>query len=563
MGILTRCLTAGALGAALLTGLVACSPADQANAGSEGAVVLHRGNGAEPSSLDPHKAAGTWENNIIGDLFLGLYTDDVNAEPVLGAAEAHDISEDGLTHTFTIREGLVWSDGEPVTAYDFEYSLRRIMNPTTAARYASLLYLIENAEAVNTGEMPVEALGVRAIDDRTFEMRLNRPAAFLPALLTHYTTFALPRHVVEEYGDAWTRPENMVTNGAYTLEEWVPNDHILTAKNPLFYDAENVAIDEVIFYPTDDESAALRRFRAGELDMNAGFPSQQYAWLVENMPGETHVAAYIATTYLSINMRPTLEGGRPNPLLDQRVRTALALAINRETIADRIMRTGQIPAFTLVPPEMPDYTPPVPEMAHMSQQERIEIAQRLMREAGYGPENRLSFTYRYRESVDNRRVAVGIAGFWEDIFVDVDLVNTEPAVHYLDLEQGNFTVADAGWIADYPDPENYLFLLDSSSGLLNYGNYENPQFDALLAQAQQMSDVEARAAVLAQAEAILMEDLPLIPTVFGVSRTLVGQHIQGYEDNLVHIHRTRFMSIDESLRPVQPSLIDRVTGWFN
>ncbi len=529
-----------------------------AESGVEGGpVVLHRGNGAEPVTLDPHGSAGTWESRILRDLFMGLYTDASDGTPVLGSAESHVVSEDLLVHTLTIREGLVWSDGVPVTAHDFEFALKRIMNPLTAARYASLLYLIENAEAINTGANPnLDDLGVSALDDRTLEIRLNRPAPFMPWLMTHVTMYPVPKHAVEAHGDDWTRPGNIVSNGPFTLAAWVPNDHIRVVRNPLFYDTGSVPIDEVVFYPTDDESAALRRFRAGELDMNSGFPSQQLEWLRENMPEEARVYEYIGTSYLAVNMR---EG----PLTDRNVRRALALALNRDIIAYEILRKGQTPAYTLVPPQIPDYTPPEADFAGWTQDEREQEARELMRTAGYGPDNPLQFRYRYRESVDNRRIAVAIQQFWREIYVEVDIVNTEPAVHYQDLEQGNFDVGDAGWIADYPDAENYLFLLDSNSGLLNYGNYSNPEFDALLAQAAQTADLAARAEILARAEAITVEEMPLIPTIYSVSSNLVGPHIVGYEDNVVNIHATRWLSIDESRRPEQTSFVDQIMRWFN
>jgi len=525
--------------------------------GEPGTIVLHRGNGAEPVTLDPHGSAGTWESNILRDLFMGLYADAPDGTPILGSADSHEISEDGLTHTLTIREGLVWSDGVPVTANDFEFALKRIMNPLTAARYASLLYLIENGEEINIGENPnLDDLGVRAIDDRTLEIRLNRPAPFMPWLLTHVTTYPVPQHAVEEHGDDWTRPENIVSNGPFTLTEWVPNDHIRVVRNERYYDTENVAIDEVIFYPTDDESAALRRFRAGELDMNSGFPSQQLDWLRDNMPEEARIFEYIGTSYMAINVREA-------PLDNPDIRRALALAIDRDIIAYEILRKGQVPAYTLVPPQIPQYTPPQADFADMSQGDRVREAQELMRAAGYGPDNALRFTYRYRESVDNRRVAVAMARFWREIYVEVDLVNTEPAVHYQDLEVGNFEVGDAGWIADYPDAENYLFLLDSSSGLLNYGGYANEEFDSLLALAAQTADLEVRAGILARAEAISIRDMPLIPTTYSVSSNLVGLHIQGFEDNVVNIHPTRWLTIDETRRPEQLSFADRIRSLLN
>jgi len=556
---LSRFLTFGILGAIAIALVVtfSLSGRDVTAQNETDIVTLNRGNSAEPSSLDPHRASGTWENNIIGDMLVGLYTEDVDANPILGAAEAHTVSEDGLVHTFIMREGHVWSDGEPVTAYDFEFALRRILDPAMAAEYAAILYVFENAQEINIGQIDdFTQLGVHALDARTLEFRLNRPAPFLPQMLTHYTTFPVPQHAIEEHGDQWARPGNIVTNGPYILEDWVPNDHITVVKNPLFFDAENVEIDVVHYYPTDDSSTALRRFRAGELDLNTDFPAQQYVWLQDNMAEETHTYPYIATSYIAVN---TIR----EPFDDVRIRRALAMAINRDTIAYEILKTGQTPAFTLVPPLIPNYTAPEADFSDRSQEDRIRMAQELMREAGYGPDNVLEFVYRYRESVENRRSAIAVRNFWSEIYVDVDIVNTETATHYDDLRSGNFDLGDAGWVADYADPENYLFLVDSNSGQLNYGNYHNPEYDALLAQAQQTADLEERAQILADAERIIMYELPLIPTTYGVSKALVGRQVIGWNDNPLNIHRTRFISIDESRRPVQESFVDNIMRWFN
>ena len=235
------------------------------------AVVLHRGNSSEPLSLDPHKASGTWENNIIGDMFIGLFTEDVSGTPVPGMAESWDVSEDGLTWTFTLREA-VWSDGEPVTAGDFVYAWRRIASPATGAQYVSLLYPIAGMEEATRGELDPQDIGVRAIDDRTLEINLVNPAPYLPGLLTHYTTFPLPQHVVEQYGDEWVRPANIQVNGAYRLEDWRTNNFVHLQRNEMFFDNENVCIDDVYYYPTVDNSAAGRRVRNGELHINNDFP---------------------------------------------------------------------------------------------------------------------------------------------------------------------------------------------------------------------------------------------------------------------------------------------------
>lgn len=571
MSAFSRVLTIGVAAAIVIGGIAAFSLVNEdVTAQSDGYMVLHRGNGAEPSSLDPHRASGTWENNVIGDMFLGLYTEGPDGAPVFGAAENQTVSEDGLVYTFTLREGLEWSDGTPMTAYDFEYGLRRIVNPATAARYAFITYIIENAEAINGGQITdLTQMGAHAIDDRTLEIRLTRPAPFFPWLLTHYTTFAVPQHTIEQYGDQWTRPNNIVTSGPYMLGDWSPNNQIVLVKNPHFYDADNVAIDEVIFYPTDDESAALRRFRAGELDMNTGFPAQQYAWLQENMPDEARVHPYFSSSYIQFNM------DKPQ-FADLRVRQALSMAVDRWTITEVILATGQVPTFSLNPPMMPDYTPPELSFApdrplkEFTQEENAawmaeqrDEARRLMREAGYGPDNPLRFTYRYMEGVDSRRLAVALQNWWREIYAEVNIVNTEPAVHYNDLQSSNFEMGGAGWIADYPDPENYLLLFDSQAGALNYSNYFSEEFETLLAQAQQSADQDERARLYAQAETVMLNDHAFIPTHNSVSRTLVGQQVQGYEDNAVHIHRTRWMSVDESRRPNQDSLTDQIMRWFN
>ena len=309
--------------------------------------ALNRGNGAEPDTLDPHLASTQYESNILGDMFLGLMTEDAAGNPVPGAATGFTASDDGLVYTFTLRDH-VWSDGTPVTAHDYVYSYRRMLDPKTAAQYAAILYPIKNAQAVNAKQCPGEDLGVRALDDRTLQIEFMVEVPYVAQLFTHYATFAVPPHVVERFGDQWQRPQNMVTNGAYTLKEWVSNDHIQLVKNPRFYDARNVTIERVTYYPTQDFSAALKRFRAGEIDTQMGVPSQEIGWLKYNMPGALQVTPYVQTEYVLFNL-----GAKP--MDDLRVREALSLAIDREVIASRVMHAGEQAAYAFVPPHMPGY----------------------------------------------------------------------------------------------------------------------------------------------------------------------------------------------------------------
>ncbi|WP_306252190.1 peptide ABC transporter substrate-binding protein [Parvularcula sp. IMCC14364] len=509
-------------------------------------VVMNRGNGYEPNTLDPHQANGTWENNIIGDMMVGLYTEDADAKPVFGAAVAHEISEDGLTHTFKIREDMVWSDGEPVTADVFIKSWQRILDPTTAAPYASLLYPFKNARAISNGEMPPSELGARAIDAKTLELQVEQPTPFLATLLTHYTAFPVPIHKIEELGNAWVRPGSYVSNGPYVVEEWRPNSQIKLVKNERFYDADNVAIDTVYYKPIGDVSAAFRAFRAGEIDSNSCsqcYPIQQVNLIDEIMPGVKRNEVILSTTYLTFNSNVP-------PFDDARVRRALGLAIDRDILTEQVLRAGEVPAYGLTPPGIDNYINNPPQMAEadMTQEERLAIARNLLAEAGYDESNPLTINVKYRLAGDRRQIMVAMQDMWKRVGVTAKLEGKEPKVAYADYRARNFDVADAGWVADYNDPDNFLFLAKSDTGPINYADYANAEFDRLMTEANNTQDLDARAELMALAEAILLEDLPIAPIYFSVNRNLVGLHVKGWNNNVLGIQRTRWLSIDESAR---------------
>jgi len=260
--------------------------------------TLNRGNGNEPDTLDPHKAQGQWEYNVIGDMFMGLMTEGADGSPVPGAAVSYSASADGLTYTFKIRDHL-WSDGTPVTAHDFVFSLRRIADPKTNAQYVSILYPIKNMQAVYEGKLRPEDVGARAIDDKTLEISFHFQVPYIAQLLTHFTSFAVPKHVVEKHGDDWLLPHNFASNGSYVLKEWIPNDHVRLVKNPHFYDHDKVKIETVNYYPTPDSQAAVKRFRGGEFDLlDDSLPPQQIDWLRANLAKELRLSPFILTQYV-------------------------------------------------------------------------------------------------------------------------------------------------------------------------------------------------------------------------------------------------------------------------
>jgi len=499
--------------------------------------VLNISNGGDPTSLDPHKLSGDWENRIAGDIFEGLVTEDAGAEPIPGQAESWEISDDGLVYTFTLREGLTWSDGEPVTSDDFVFSLRRLMNPDTAAKYAYLQYPIANAEAVNSGEMPIEELGVRAIDDTTLEITLERPTPYFIGALTHYTAFPLPEHVVAEHGEDWVKIGTIVTNGAYTPVDWVPGSHVTTEKNPAFHDAENVSIDGVKFFTLEDESAALKRYRAGEFDILTAFPTDQYAWMQENLPGQARAAPFAGLYYYVVN-------NQQPPFDDARVRQALSMAINREAIGPQVLGTGEIPAYSWVPPGMAGYGEPAEvSWKDLPYPEKIEQAKDLLSDAGYGPDGEpLSVQLRYNTNENHKRVAVAIASMWKPLGVEVELYNTETKVHYDELSRGQLEIARAGWLADYNDPDNFLNLLKSDVDF-NYGRFVSEEYDALIDEANAETDTDARAALLKQAEQIALDETAAMPIYYYLSRNVVSPDVSGFEDNVFDIHRTRWLTL--------------------
>jgi oligopeptide transport system substrate-binding protein len=518
---------------------------DASKAPAPGLVVLNRGNGAEPASLDPHHTQGTWEANIVGEMLVGLTTEDPEARPIPGAAESWDVSPDGKTWTFHLRDHL-WSDGKPVTPQDFIYAWQRLLNPKTAAQYASILYVFKNAEAINGGKMPLEMLGAKAIDDKTLQLELEHPAPYLPELLMHQTAFPVPRHVVEAKGDDWTKAGNYVGNGPYTLTEWIPNDHVTLNKNPTFYDAANVKVDRVVFYPTADENAALKRFRAGEFDIQSDIPMDQIDFLRQSMPETLHISPLLGVSYILVNQSR-------RPFDDVRVREALNLAYDRETVTEKIIRLGEPPAYSFVPPGIANYpSTNAFDFKSLSYPDRVKRAQDLMRQAGFGPNQRLRATLAISSTPDAKRVAAAVQQMWKQIYVDVDLLQSEVQVNYVKLQTGDFDIGGAGWVGDYNDAFNFLFLLMTNNGGFNYGRYHNPQFDALMERSNREPDAKKRGELMSEAEAIAMKDYAWIPTRFPVAPNLVRPYVKGWVANNRDFHRTRYVSIDEAARSAMP-----------
>lgn len=499
-------------------------------------VVYNRGNSADPESLDPHKTSTVYEAHILRDLFEGLVMPDQDANLIPGAAESWTVSDDGTVYTFKLRADGKWSNGDPVTADDFVYSFQRLETPDTAAEYASMLYVVKNAEAVNKGEMTPDQLSVRAVDPQTFEVTLNAPTPYFLEMLTHQSTYPVHKASIEKLGDDWIKPGNLVSNGAFTLAEFAPNDHIKIVKNPLFHDADSVKLDVVNYYPTEDRSTALKRFEAGELDTNDDMPLEQLADIRTRLGDEVHIGPYLGTYYYAVKVDS-------EPWSNPELRRAISMAIDRDFLAEQVWGNSMIPAYGMVPPGIEGYTSYEADYASMDQIEREDAAQKILEGLGYTPENPLPLEIRFNTSENHQNTAVAIQEQLRPLGVEVTMVNTDTATHYGFLEnKGDYDYARAGWIADYKDPESFLGISRAASGN-NYSDYNSPDFERLMDEAAAAGgNPEERFRLMSEAEKVLVDDLGNMPLLFYSYHNLISPRVAGFEDNVMDVHPSRFIS---------------------
>ncbi|MGH6718996.1 MAG: peptide ABC transporter substrate-binding protein [Alphaproteobacteria bacterium] len=523
-----------ALGLVLACGVFAAGGSAQAE------TVFHRGNGAEPETLDVHKATGVPEAQLGRDLFEGLVAEAADGSLIPGVAESWTVSDDGLVYTFKLRADAKWSNGDPLAAEDFVYSMRRALDPATASDYAFLLYPIANAEEFNGGTVTdAAALGVEAVDAQTLRLTLKGPTPYLLQMLVNSTAYPVHRASIEAHGDQWTKPGNLVSNGAYMLAEWVPQDRIKLVKNPNFHDAANVAIDTVYFYPTEDGAAELNRYRADELDVTYDAPSEQIPWIEENLAAEFRNVPYLGVYYYAFNLTQP-------PFQDNlKLRQALALAVDRETLVDKITLGGEAAAYSWIPPGVADYAPQTVDWAAKTQDERNAMAQALYAEAGYGPDNPLEVEILYNTSENHKKVAVAIAGMWQQVLgVKATLRNEEWKVYLESRDQKQFQVVRAGWIGDYNDANTFLDFNLSDVGEINTPGYASARYDELVKGAAFERDTAKRTAMLEEAEATFLADLPVFPIYHYTTQHLVKPYVTGWVDNILDYHPSRWIAVN-------------------
>ncbi|KFX07410.1 peptide ABC transporter substrate-binding protein [Pectobacterium betavasculorum] len=483
---------------------------------------LVRNNGAEVSSLDPHKIEGVPESNVSRDLLEGLVIADVNGKTSPGVAESWD-NKDFKVWTFHLRKDAKWSNGEPVTAQDFVYSWQRLADPKTASPYASYLQYghLLNIDDIIAGKKSPETLGVKAIDDHTLEVTLSEAVPYFYKLPVYVAMSPVNKTAIEKFGDKWTQPQNWVGNGAYKLKSWVVNEKMVLERNPQYWDNAHTVINQVTYLPIASEVTDVNRYRSGEIDMTYNqLPIELFQKLKKEIPDEVKVNPYLCTYYYEIN-------NQKPPFNDVRVRDALRMGLSQDILTNKVKNQGDIPAYGFVPPYIDGFNAQTPEWFTWSQAKRNEEAKKLLAEAGYTKQKPLTFNLLYNTSDLHKKIAIAAASIWkQNIGVDVKLENQEWKTFLNTRHQGTYDVARGGWCADYNEPSTFLnsMLSDSSS---NTSHYKSKEFDALVAKSLQVKTDEERANVYQQAEALLNKDAVIAPVYYYANTRLVKPYVGG------------------------------------
>jgi len=529
-----------------LVSLVACGGGKPAPGGATDAqpavaadpTTLRRGNGPEPETLDPQRARTDSAFNILRDLFEGLTAVGPDGGAVPAAAESWIVSADGLEYTFRLRDGLRWSNGEPVRASEFVAGMRRLVDPATASPYAQVFEPVMNAAAIVRGEQPADTLGVSAPDDRTVVIRLVNPAPYLLGLLAQPGTFPVHGPSLAQHGAEYARPGRLVSNGAFVLRDWVVGSQVVAERNRHYWNDKANRITHVHYLHHADTGTEFRQYRAGELDVTHVVPPQQFAWIKANLPGELHVSPQLSVYYYGFNL--TQPPFKDNPEL----RRALSLVIDRERLTSAVTGRGEAPAYGWVPRGAANYTPQQFDYAATPYAERVAEARELYARAGYSAERPLKVDIRYNSGEEHNRLAVAIAAMWKEALgIETTLYAEEFRALLQSIQARKDTqVFRSSWVGDYNDAYTFAQLLQTGFGI-NLTGYSSASYDGLLEQATRQGDPVQRRALLEEAERVMLADHPVLPIYFYVNKHLVKPYVSGWTDNVMNVQYSKDLAL--------------------
>lgn len=514
-----------------LVALAACSraPSPKAVTNAVPLKVLLRGNGTEPDSLDPQKARSNEAQTILRDLCEGLTTLAKDASVAPGVARDWEMSDDGKTYTFHLRPEARWSNGDRVVAADFIAALRRLVDPVTASQYAQVIDVIVNAPQIIAGKKSSDALGVSAPDEATVVIQLVAPAPYITGLLSHPSTCPVHRPTLAQHPTTLSRPGVMVSDGAFVLKEWVQGSHVLAERNSYYWNNAATHLDAVKYLHISDENAELTRYRAGDLHITSVVPRSRFEWIKQNMPAELHIAPQLDTYYYGFNLN------KPPFKDNAKLRRALSLVIDREKLAQLVLRVGELPSYGWIPPGIHNYTPQSFDYRATPMADRVIEARRLYAEAGYSDARPLHFELRYNPGEMHDRLAVAVASMWKEALgVEARLTAVEFKSLLQDIDRGNVEMFRSSWAGDYNDPYTFAQLLKSDFGI-NLTHYHSAEYDGLLARAAAEVDPLERRELLESAERVMLRDHPLIPLYFYVNKHLVKPEVRGWYDNVMNV----------------------------
>ncbi|WP_347290870.1 ABC transporter substrate-binding protein [Kluyvera georgiana] len=475
----------------------------------------------EPASLDPAKAVGLPEIQVIRDLYEGLVNQDAHGNIIPGVATRWQTNDQKIW-TFTLRNDAKWSDGTPVTAQDFVYSWQRLVDPKTTSPFAWFAALagITNAQDIIDGKAKPETLGVTAVDAHTLRVQLDKPLPWFVNLTANFSLYPVKKTVVESDKN-WTRPGKLVGNGAYVLADRVVNEKLVAVPNKYYWDNAKTVIQKVTFMPINQESAATKRYQAGDIDITESFAKNQYQKLKKELPGQVFTPAQLGTYYYAFN---TQKG----PTADARVRLALSMSIDRRIIAEKVLGTGEKPAWRFTPDVTAGFKPQTSALEESSQAELNAQAKMLLQAAGYGPNRPLKLTLLYNTQEVHQKIAIAVASMWKkNLGVDVKLQNQEWKTYIDSRNTGNFDVIRASWVGDYNEPSTFLSLLTSTNSG-NIARFNDPAYDKVIRQASLENTAEARNADYNAAEKILAEKAPIAPIYQYTNGRLIKPWVKGY-----------------------------------
>lgn len=504
----------------IITPAIAANPPAGAQLAEQQQIVRHIKD--EPASLDPLKAVGLPEIQVIRDLFEGLTNQDAQGKIVPGVAQSWS-SSDNKTWVFTLRNNARWSNGDPVTAQDFVYSWQRLVDPKNSSAFAWFAGLsgIQNAAAITKGEMTPDKLGVVAQSKNQLKVTLDRPVPWFPALVANVALFPVPQKIIAQQGDSWTSPGKLVGNGAYQLSERVVNEKIVLTRNPHYWDDAHSVLTKVTFVPINEESSATKRYRSNDIDITESFPKNMYALLKKTLPGEVYTPDQLGTYYYAFN---TQKG----PTADVRVRKALSWSIDRKVIAEKVLGTGEKPAWHFTPDVTAGFKPLPTFMQQHDQNSLNAQAKSLLAAAGYGPGKPLKLKLLYNTSESHQKIAIAVASMWKkNLGVDVTLENQEWKTYIDSRNSGNFDVIRASWVGDYNEPSTFLNLLTSGNSS-NIARFNNADYDAVMAKASRETSDQVRNSDYNRAEQILAEQAPIAPIYQYTNGRLIKPWVKGY-----------------------------------